>query len=320
MSSLTGKEIQIVTALSSINFSENLIDSSNIKDLIKKLTDANQKTQNVTENLQKIRQEREESNFLSNWWNNAEDKIKDAQIDLSTSVANLNKHSSQLLIFNTAISKILLDQQQLLLQQQKLLEQQAGDLKQQNSKIFQHQKDLQQQQEEISKANQGLLEAKGITSEQAQKLIRCVQRVEATENRINEVNNQLLLTIGEQIGAHLNGARHDWDLSLSAVAEKFNGQNKKILGYIQQQQHRINDQPKLHQELEKRIEHLEEAISAEKTKQFTQHMESSTQRAEIIEKRIETLIQQHSKLVNRVVLSVSALAVVLAGLTAIKFI
>ncbi|MEW3673737.1 hypothetical protein QOZ77_31500, partial [Pseudomonas aeruginosa] len=110
-----------------------------------------------------------------------------------------NRHSSQLLIFNTAISKVLCDQQKVLLRQQEMLEEQAEQLKLQNQEILEHQKKLQIQQEAIREANQGLMEAKGVTADQARKLVGCVQRVEATEERVAEVNRQLLREIEQQL-------------------------------------------------------------------------------------------------------------------------
>lgn len=161
MSSLAGREIQIVNALSSADLPESLIGQSCVKELIRAVRDAQQDASSAAKRLAQARSTKTNSNAISNWWNNTEDKVKDAQLNLTTTVANLNRHSSQLLIFNTAISKVLCNQQDILLRQQKVLEEQAENLRRQNHDIFNHQKALEVQQEKISKANQGLMEAKG---------------------------------------------------------------------------------------------------------------------------------------------------------------
>src|SRR3990167_3966400 len=238
MSTLTGKEIQIVTALSSADLPENLIGDSCVKELIGAVVGAQQQAKSASDKLQKARSEKSSQNMFSSWWDNTEDKIKEAQLDLTTTISNLNRHSSQLLIFNTAISKVLCDQQDLLLRQQKTLEEQAAQLQQQNAEIFEHQKALEIQQTEISKANQGLMEAKGVTAEQARNLVGCVQRVESTEERISEVNRQLLVAIEQ----HLNQVRDELGASQASAVSTLEARDKQLLQFIQDQQQKLAGQ------------------------------------------------------------------------------
>ncbi|WGV19913.1 hypothetical protein QIY50_21785 [Pseudomonas putida] len=152
MSSLKGKEIQIVTALSQADLSESVIGGSCVKQLITAVVDAQNQAKSANDALQRARSEKSSQNILSNWWNNTEDKIKDAQLTLSTEIANLNRHSSQLLIFNTAVSKVLCDQQDILLSQQQRLEAQAAQLRAQNVQILEQQEQLASQQQDIRTA------------------------------------------------------------------------------------------------------------------------------------------------------------------------
>lgn len=78
MSSLTGKELQIVTALSQADLSESVIGGSCVKQLISAVVDAQSQTKSANDALQKARSEKNSQNVLSNWWNNTEDNIKDA--------------------------------------------------------------------------------------------------------------------------------------------------------------------------------------------------------------------------------------------------
>ena len=66
--------------------------------------------------------------------------MQDAQLDLNKSIGRLTQTSSQLLIVNTAISKVLNDQQHILLEQQNMLKSQADTLGEQNNQILLQQK------------------------------------------------------------------------------------------------------------------------------------------------------------------------------------
>lgn len=258
MSSLTGKEIQIVNALSSADLPEKIIGESCVKELISAVVNAQQEADSAASRLDRARRIQSNSNAISNWWNNTEDSVKDAQLRLSTTVANLNRHSSQLLIFNTAISKVLCDQQDVLLRQQRILEEQAEQLKQQNLGILTQQKALEEQQIEIAKANQGLLEAKGVSAEQARNLIGCVQRVEAAEERISQLHASLL----SSIDARLEQAVSDVNSSFAPAVTGLEERDKQLLKLIQDQQRKLADSSAALASSEQRISQQEKALPA----------------------------------------------------------
>lgn len=188
MTVMNKQELQIVQAFSSVDVPEKIIRESNIKDLIHGMTAAQDSIQSDARRLERLRQEKKEGNFISNWWNDRDDKVQDAQIDLNKSIGRLTQKSSQLLIVNTAISKVLNDQQCILLEQQHILKRQTDTLEEQSRKILEQQKLLEKQQQDINKANQGLMEAKGISQEQAHKLVGCVVRVTEAEKKIDDAN------------------------------------------------------------------------------------------------------------------------------------
>ena len=191
MNALNKQELQIIEVLSSVNIPEKIIRDSNIKELINGMLSAQDAVATNAEQLAQLRREKKEGNFLGNWWDDRGEKIQDAQLDLNQTIGRLTAKSSQLLIVNTAISKVLTDQQRILLEQQNILKQQTNTLEQQNRKILEQQNLLEKQQQDINKANQGLLEAKGITQEQAQQLVGCVKLVKEAESRIS-VESQAL--------------------------------------------------------------------------------------------------------------------------------
>lgn len=199
MSAPSIQELQIIQAFSSVDVPERIIRDSNIKELLHGMTAEQEAVQSDAQRLERLRQEKKDGNFIGNWWNDRDDKVQDAQINLNKSIGRLTQKSSQLLIVNTAISKVLNDQQRILLDQQHTLKQQTDTLEEQNRKILEQQKLLEKQQQDINQANQGLMEAKGLTQEQAQQLVGCVKLVKEAESRIDEANQALRSNIEQSL-------------------------------------------------------------------------------------------------------------------------
>ena len=191
MTAQNKQELQIIQAFSSADVPERIMRESNIKELIESMIAGQDSVQSKTRDLERLRQEKKEGNLIGNWWNDRGDKVEDAQIDLNKSIGHLTQKSSQLLIVNTAISKVLNDQQRILLEQQHTLTRQTDTLEEQNHKILAQQKLLEKQQWDINQANQGLMETRGLTQEQAQQLVGCVKLVKEAESRIGAANQVL---------------------------------------------------------------------------------------------------------------------------------
>lgn len=222
VTALNKQELQIIQAFSSVDVPERIIRDSNIKELVHGMTAEQNAVQSDAQRLERLRQEKKDGNFIGNWWNDRDDKVQDAQIDLNKSIGRLTQKSSQLLIVNTAISKVLNDQQRILLEQQNILKCQTDTLEEQNRKILEQQKLLEKQQQDINQANQGLMETKGLTQEQAQQLVGCVKLVKEAESRIGAANQALRSSVEQHLNdsverclGHLNSGfaeqaqRHD---------------------------------------------------------------------------------------------------------------
>jgi hypothetical protein len=199
MNAPNNQELQIIQALSSVSVPEKVIRESNIKELIHGMTADQELVQTDAQRLEQLRQEEKDGNFIGNWYYDRDDKVQDAQIDLNKSIGRLTQKSSQLLIVNTAISKVLNDQQHILLEQQNILKYQTDALEEQNFKILEQQELLERQQQDINKANQGLLEAKSLTQEQAHKLVGCVVRVTEAEKKIDTANEALRTALEQHV-------------------------------------------------------------------------------------------------------------------------
>lgn len=226
MGNASHQEVQIIQALSSTEVPEKFLLQSNIKELIHDMLADQKAVSSESQRLKRLRQEEKDGNFFSNWWDDRDEKVQDAQINLSRSIGNLTQRSSQLIIINTAISKVLIDQQRTLLKQQEQLKQQANEIGVQNQKILEQQTLLEQQQREINAANQGLLEAKGITQEQAQKLVGCVVRVTEAEKKIEASNAQLR----EEIAHKLHAQADEMRLELTGQEAENTKQRQELQG------------------------------------------------------------------------------------------
>jgi hypothetical protein len=183
---------QIVEAFAHIVVPDDILRASNVPELVNQMTAAQAKMKSSAQSLDDLRNEKKEGNFFANFWNDQNDKIKDAEVGLNQAIAALTGHSSNLLIVNTAMAKILNGQQVVLQKHQVDLKSQANHIQRQNEEINAQQEMLKRNQQEINAANQGLLEAKGLTQAQAQQLVGCVEKVRSSEKKILESHEQLI--------------------------------------------------------------------------------------------------------------------------------
>jgi hypothetical protein len=207
---------EIVHALSLIEIPYDTLNRIDLKGIISVVETASSNVQKTSEELENARLELKEGNFITNWWNKREEKVDDLQFSLQKSFGDLSNRTTQLLVFNTAISRELSNQQEVLLNQQKQLREQTLIIERQNDDILAQQNILEKQQHEISAANQGLLEAKGVTREQAQELIGCVIRVQSAEKKMEASNSRLL----EEVNTKIKNLSDDIAIELSLANKK----------------------------------------------------------------------------------------------------
>lgn len=278
MTALNKQELQIIQVFSSVDVPERIIRDSNIKELLHSMTAEQEAVQSDAQRLERLRQEKKDGNFISNWWNDRDDKVQDAQIDLNKSIGRLTQKSSQLLIVNMAISKVLNDQQHTLLEQQHILKRQTDMLEEQNRKILEQQKLLEKQQQDINKANQGLMEAKGISQEQAQKLVGCVVRVTEAEKKI-DVANEALRAALEQ---------HMHDSVAQCIASLNSGFAEQAQRHTHFEQQIINAFSAQSQQAQAELEHIT-AESAQLKSDLKTQLESAIA---VLDQHREAFVQQ----------------------------
>lgn len=159
-----------------------VIDKMN--DLMKRAADKRTALVTKTEALARLREEAKGSNFFSSWLNNTDDKIKDGQLDLMSSLSDLQSVSVELLEANATISRVLLDQQGVLLKQQAQLDEQTGLLQEQGRRLDEQQRVHQAKVEEMLDSNRDLDRASREAMELAEQLMAGIAEVGAAEQQL----------------------------------------------------------------------------------------------------------------------------------------
>ncbi|MGL5486907.1 MAG: hypothetical protein ACRDC6_11545 [Shewanella sp.] len=216
------QELIIVNAISQMVIPTEIFEKSEFKQAINDFKSAQESVQKSLDSVEYKRKAVDAGSSLGNWWNNRNSELRDAQLDLNKSMGLLTKQSSDLILFNTAISKVLVSQQKVLHEQQELLKKQASELASQNTRILKQQKDQSEQQKKLLEVNKGLLEAKGITKEHAEKLVGCVRRVEIAEHKMEISNQELERSILARIIAcegHAESIKEEVDVTLCSYGQ-----------------------------------------------------------------------------------------------------
>lgn len=279
MNNNKSQELIIVNAISQMVIPTEIFEKSEFKQAINDFKSAQESVQDSLDSVESKRQIVKEGSSIGNWWNNRNEALRDAQLDLNKSIGILTKQSSDLILFNTAISKVLVSQQKVLHEQQELLQKQATELASQNKSIGKQQVDLSEQQEKLLEVNKGLLEAKGITREHAEKLVGCVSRVEIAEQKMELSNQELERSVaarivayeerGESLKAEVEDAlynyRQEADFKLDALNTECNSAIEGFIGQLSDFELKINTESEvrkravtsLAQEFNQRIDELQ---------------------------------------------------------------
>lgn len=193
------REMVIVSAVAKQQLPAELLDESRLRDLVKRV-DARRRA--VAERATKVgaaKSKIDDGNFLTNFLFGRNGDLDDARFDMERAVGALTESSAELLVLNTAMAVVIGRQQEALREAQEEVALQTEIIKTQNVRIEAQQKLQSEQQLRINSAHEGLLEAKGITSEQAIKLVDCVRRVERTEDAIKQSQAALLRSVSARL-------------------------------------------------------------------------------------------------------------------------
>lgn len=203
------RSLQIVQAFSEVNVPESLYQGSNVSRLVQNLKETRDGVKSSNERLGKLRTEKENQAWyevLSPFGDSTAEKIEEEHLTLNRRLATLAQHSSELLVVNTALSKVLCDQQQLLLDQQGALARQSEDIKDQNGRIQDGQEQLAAFQARQLASNDAL----GMRMQAvANRLAELAQRVVNFEQAVASAHARTLEAMDERLAELQEAAEHD---------------------------------------------------------------------------------------------------------------
>ena len=185
-----------------------------------------------------LRQGKKDDGMVGNLLSNQEDKVQDAQIALNRSMERLTHKSMQLLVDNTCVIDLHDARQTSMQAQQDALQQQARAMTDQHQKLLEQHDALRQQQKSIQTAHQGLLQAKGITSEHAQRLVGCVVEVTEAGQKLALANLQLRAELEHNVQAAVQQCRDQLGTGFSDMNERlrsFEAESHSMLRTLVQQ-------------------------------------------------------------------------------------
>ncbi|WP_150130888.1 hypothetical protein [Janthinobacterium sp. LM6] len=266
------KELQIIKAFSAVTLPENTLNERQIKELVSTMIQEQDSVRSDAERLDKLRQEQKDGSTYNNWKENRSEKIQEAQIDLNKSIGRLTRQTSQLLLVNTAISKVLSDQQAILLSQQDILSLQANQLRQHDEKFAHQQILFSEDQKTITEANENLLLAAGKSQEQATALMRCMARVMESEKKIAAANSELLASLEQRFRQSVEDCLTRMDKGLAEHAEQRVADENRLQDSMRVQSGNLRAEletsnKKLHQEILTQIETMHGEFHATLTTQ-----------------------------------------------------
>lgn len=129
------QQMQLVQALSSLGEVSELTTHTDVSAVLQNIKNAKKRLQETSNTLK----DRRDKHANKSWYNiisDTETPIRDAQYEMTAAMTELGKQSTELLLFNTAISKVICDMQGVLLQQQGVLDEQTQGLEKQNEAIL----------------------------------------------------------------------------------------------------------------------------------------------------------------------------------------
>lgn len=241
MSSTNNQDSQlIVQSLSNLELSSDLFSGQETQNMFRDMKSAMDKAKNSANDVRSAKQAVENGNWFGNWWYDRKDVLRDAQHDLALAVADLSENNSKLLIFNTAISKMLLDTQHKLNEQQIALNNQARELKShteelanQNENLNKTNQQIVQEQERLDNLIKEFVQIKGLTREQVGQIAQIVKDANILKEELTESFTRECVVISETLketeGMLLGKYNHVND-GLSALDDDFKEVKKSIDG------------------------------------------------------------------------------------------
>lgn len=168
----------LIRDIAKIEVPKDLLDQIDVSEVLDRFR---QKFRRL-DDLKKFREEHEQRNFISRWWNN--DELDNAQLNAQQLQAEFSKSLGQLMVISMLQSQRLEQQQQLLSRQQDQIQSQASSILAHTHALDAQHGELSQQAAELKKLVEDYFELRGLTQEGAKKLIAIANEVKGTRDEL----------------------------------------------------------------------------------------------------------------------------------------
>ncbi|MDP2227650.1 MAG: hypothetical protein Q8J78_09265 [Moraxellaceae bacterium] len=169
---------QIVKHMGNISIPQEMLDQVDMNTLLNDFA----RDFNSLDDIKKARERHESRNALSRWWN--KDELEKAQLDSVQLQARYAKSIGQLIVISVAQSATLNEQQRIMGEQQTHIKKQADSIQKANETIYAQQEQLAKQQTDLEKLIKDYFLLKGLTTNEAKRLIAIANEVKQTKEDI----------------------------------------------------------------------------------------------------------------------------------------
>lgn len=179
---------QIVKHMGGVSIPQEMLDRVDMNTLLNDFA----RDFNSLDDIKKARERHESRNALSRWWN--KDELEKAQLDSVQLQARYAKSIGQLMVISIAQSQALNEQQRIMSEQQAHIKKQAESIQAANTVIHSQQQNLSKQQSSLEKLIKEYFLLKGLTTNEAKRLISIATDVKQTKaellSRFDDLHGQ----------------------------------------------------------------------------------------------------------------------------------
>lgn len=168
----------LIRDIANIDVPNDLLDQIDVTDVLERFR---QKFKRL-DDLKKFREEHEQRNFISRWWNN--DELDNAQLNAQQLQAEFSKSLGQLMVISMLQSQRLEQQQLQMSRQQDQIQLQASRILAHTHALDVQHGELSKQAAELKKLVEDYFELRGLTQEGAKKLIAIANEVKGTRDEL----------------------------------------------------------------------------------------------------------------------------------------
>lgn len=221
MSSITDEELRIIEALSSVNIPDEVFRNSNISYLVDDMIKDQTAVDLNSKKLAQLFLSNQEEGVVSQGVEANISPLQEKSTHLKELIENLEKKSSQLLIINITLSKVINDQQKNLLSQKN---------------------QLIEQQQQVDTFGQRLVETETIVKKQTKELADFSLQLLKNEKKIEDSSNALIWDLEQKIYDSNEQCLDQLNAGFAEQQEFYNTFEQEIMDFVSDKFQEVKDE------------------------------------------------------------------------------